>query len=178
MSVEKIIHELDALPPEGQRQVADFVAFLQARHKHLRPRKTASKKKLAEEPFIGLWEHRKDLEDSSLWVRRTRQKEWESYFPRSQALHGSAQQKALPHTKYCMRNPVGSSHYKTIEEGMTYFATTSTVNWLPLFAIPDLTHIVPDAMRFLHDQGRITFHGLCFDGKPCLVLNSAIPEQG
>jgi len=57
MNVGKIIRELNTLPPEGQRQVADFVAFLQVRYKHLRPRKTASKKKLAEEPFIGLWEH-------------------------------------------------------------------------------------------------------------------------
>ena len=51
------------------------------------------------------------------------------------------------------------SRYKTIENGKTYFATSTVVNWLPLFALPDLAHIVLDAMRFLHSQKRITLHG-------------------
>ena len=37
------------------------------------------------------------------------------------------------------------SRYKTIENGKTYFATSTVVNWLPLFALPDMAHIVLDA---------------------------------
>ncbi|NEP45331.1 MAG: hypothetical protein F6K35_41385 [Okeania sp. SIO2H7] len=31
---------------------------------------------LKEEPFIGMWSERKDLEDSSQWVKFLRKKEW------------------------------------------------------------------------------------------------------
>lgn len=29
-----------------------------------------------EDPFIGLWKDREDMQDSSQWVRTTRQREW------------------------------------------------------------------------------------------------------
>jgi AbrB family looped-hinge helix DNA binding protein len=31
---------------------------------------------LEEEPFVGMWQDREDMADSSEWVRRTRQREW------------------------------------------------------------------------------------------------------
>jgi AbrB family looped-hinge helix DNA binding protein len=31
---------------------------------------------LKEEPFVGMWQDREDMADSSEWVRRTRQREW------------------------------------------------------------------------------------------------------
>lgn len=33
---------------------------------------------LEEEPFVGMWKDRKDMEDSSQWVRQVRQQEWTS----------------------------------------------------------------------------------------------------
>ena len=50
------------------------------------------------------------------------------------------------------------TRYKTVEDHSTYFVTSATVNWLPLFSIPDLAHIVLDAMRFLHDNQRVSIH--------------------
>lgn len=32
---------------------------------------------LENEPFVGMWQDREDLEDSSQWVRQLRQQEWE-----------------------------------------------------------------------------------------------------
>ena len=53
---------------------------------------------------------------------------------------------------------MGRSRYKTFREGETYFATCSTLNWLPLFVQPELAQIVLDAMRFAHDNGRLILH--------------------
>ena len=33
---------------------------------------------LQEEPFVGMWKDREDMEDSSQWVRQVRQQEWTS----------------------------------------------------------------------------------------------------
>jgi hypothetical protein len=31
---------------------------------------------LRDEPFIGMWKNREEMQDSSQWVRNTRQQEW------------------------------------------------------------------------------------------------------
>lgn len=63
------------LPPEAQRQVLDFVAFLNARYRPAR-RGRAKRTPLTDDPFIGMWRDRQDLADSSAWVRDLRRKEW------------------------------------------------------------------------------------------------------
>lgn len=64
------------LPPEAQRQVMDFIAFLQQRYASSRSRKSVKPTKLAKEAFIGMWRNRQDLQDSSTWVRNVRKREW------------------------------------------------------------------------------------------------------
>ena len=32
---------------------------------------------LTEEPFVGMWQDRKDMTDSSGWVRKSRKREWD-----------------------------------------------------------------------------------------------------
>lgn len=63
------------LPPEAQKQVTDFIAFLQTRYQPTRPRKSP-RPRLAKEPFVGIWRERADLQDSTAWVRKTRASEW------------------------------------------------------------------------------------------------------
>lgn len=76
MNKEIILHQLATLPLEGQREVADFIAFLQKRYQRLHPRKRSRKLKLKEEGFIGLWKDRKDMQESTSWVRDIRRREW------------------------------------------------------------------------------------------------------
>ena len=65
------------LPPEAQRQVIDFITFLQTRYVPTRPGKTARPTILKKEAFIGIWRNRADLRDSTQWVRNLREREWE-----------------------------------------------------------------------------------------------------
>ena len=75
MDQNKVLEELFALPPEAQRQVLDFIAFLQTRYSSVTTERR-QKLRLSDEPFVGIWRNRKDLADSNLWVRKARANEW------------------------------------------------------------------------------------------------------
>jgi hypothetical protein len=76
MDQEQLWQELKALPPQAQREVIDFIAFLRRRYQ-LSGIGGKSKPKLVDEAFIGMWRNRKDMADSSYWVRNIRKLEWE-----------------------------------------------------------------------------------------------------
>jgi hypothetical protein len=76
MEQQNINNDISTLPPEAQRQVFDFIEFLKIRYRRIRPDKKAVRNKIANEPFIGIWEGRKDMKGSSEWVRSTRESEW------------------------------------------------------------------------------------------------------
>jgi hypothetical protein len=77
MEITSIVQEIASLPPEAQKQVIHFVAFLKTRY-HAEHVVTKTKRiKLADEPFIGMWRDREDMRDSTAWVRDLRHREWE-----------------------------------------------------------------------------------------------------
>lgn len=76
MQQEDLWRQLTTLPPEAQQQVIDFIAFLHTRYASTHASETAKRTRLASEPFIGMWRDRKDLQDSSAWVRNIREREW------------------------------------------------------------------------------------------------------
>jgi mRNA-degrading endonuclease RelE of RelBE toxin-antitoxin system len=77
MDAAKIARELASLPPEAQKEVVDFLAFLKTRYAPSRVAKRTKHAKLTDEPFIGMWRGRKDMQDSTTWVRNLRQCQWE-----------------------------------------------------------------------------------------------------
>ena len=76
MDQGEVWREFTALPPEAQRQVADFIAFLRTRYEQFRSGKRSNQINLADEPFIGMWRDREDMQDSRAWVRDIREREW------------------------------------------------------------------------------------------------------
>ncbi len=75
MTNEEILREINSLPLEAQHQIKDFIAFLRQRYKSSPRAETASTDLNAEE-FIGMWRDRKDLQDSTAWVRNVRESHW------------------------------------------------------------------------------------------------------
>ena len=75
MTTEDILRDFASLPPEAQRLVADFITFLLLRYGpyQLTENPEASP---ATDTFIGMWQGRVDLQDSSAWVRSIRKREW------------------------------------------------------------------------------------------------------
>ena len=76
MKLEQTWQQLTQLPSEAQQEVVDFIAFLAQRYQPPQSRKVDRPVSLADEPFVGMWKDRKDLQDSTAWVRELRQKEW------------------------------------------------------------------------------------------------------
>ena len=77
MDAAKIAREMASLPPEAQKQILDLVVLLKARYRSAPASKSVKRVKLAKEPFIGMWRDRKDMQDSTAWVRKLRQRQWE-----------------------------------------------------------------------------------------------------
>jgi hypothetical protein len=75
MTHDEILREITSLPLEGQRQVVDFIAFVRQRYSQSQSSKHDTSD-LSTEGFIGIWQDRDDLKDSSTWVRLARESEW------------------------------------------------------------------------------------------------------
>jgi hypothetical protein len=76
MEQEHVWREFLALPPEAQQQVADFIAFLRTHSGSAPFGEAASPSDWVDEPFVGMWREREDMQDSSGWVRLVREHEW------------------------------------------------------------------------------------------------------
>lgn len=79
MNMEKILHDIEALPPAAQQELFDFVASLKSRYPSPKSADETTRKEetpLETEPFVGMWRDRSDMADSTQWVRELRRKEW------------------------------------------------------------------------------------------------------
>ncbi len=76
MEQEKILDDISHLPPEAQQLVADFIAFLRTRYKRPDAQKQTKQISLVNEPFIGIWKDREDMNNSGKWLRNVREAEW------------------------------------------------------------------------------------------------------
>ena len=67
--------DISALPIATQQLVVDFVAFLKQRYSQSHP-PSPHPLNLENEPFVGMWSERPEMQDSIAWVRQTRQQHW------------------------------------------------------------------------------------------------------
>ena len=78
MKTSNILKEMDSLPTEAQKQVIDFIAFLKTRYPTVHVVPKTKRVRLSDEPFIGMWQGREEMQDSTAWVRSLRHREWET----------------------------------------------------------------------------------------------------
>ena len=76
MQKEKVWLEFNALPPDAQYLVSEFMAFLRTRYQQGDVIRKSQATPLLEEPFIGMWKDREEMKDSTAYVRNLRQREW------------------------------------------------------------------------------------------------------
>ncbi len=74
MNQQLVWQQFIQLPLEAQKEVADFIAFLQTRYEV--PSSVPVPADWGQEPIVGMWADREDMEDSTAWVRRLRQDGW------------------------------------------------------------------------------------------------------
>ncbi|NCS88777.1 MAG: hypothetical protein AUK34_08375 [Ignavibacteria bacterium CG2_30_36_16] len=75
MENEGFYNKFESLPIEAQKQVLTFIDFLQKRYES-KSKKLREWKPIKDKKFVGIWENREDVNDSSLWIRNLRKKEW------------------------------------------------------------------------------------------------------
>jgi hypothetical protein len=78
MSSANLFRDIASLPPEAQRQVADYVALLKLRHRRRLSSRQAPPVPITDEPFVGMWREREEMQDSAAWVRQLREGDWNS----------------------------------------------------------------------------------------------------
>jgi hypothetical protein len=72
MEQERLINQFKCLSPRDQRQVFDFITFLQGRYKSSKGRNGSAGILLKDEPFFGMWKDREEMAGSTSWVRNIR----------------------------------------------------------------------------------------------------------
>ncbi len=72
MNLEAVLDDIKSLPPDKQEEVIDFIAFLKARVKRLKEYTGKTSTPGERKGFTGMWADRKEMEDSSKWVRELR----------------------------------------------------------------------------------------------------------
>ena len=76
MNQEKLLHDVISLPQFAQQEVIDFIAFMKLRYGNASEKSNKNLPEIANEPFIGMWCNRDDMDDSRDWVRNLRMNEW------------------------------------------------------------------------------------------------------
>ena len=75
MATPRILQDFSSLSPEAQKQLLDYLGYLKARYPAV-VTKRARKRKLKDEPFIGMWQNRTDIRNGAEYVRDLRRREW------------------------------------------------------------------------------------------------------
>ena len=76
MNQSRIFQDFDALPAEAQELVSSLVAFLGREQQRSKSSRKKNAIHLTDEKFIGLWQDRDDMYDSSAYIRTLRKNEW------------------------------------------------------------------------------------------------------
>ncbi|NIA31845.1 MAG: DUF2281 domain-containing protein [Actinobacteria bacterium] len=76
MSTEILINKFEALTKMEKKEVLDFIEFLKSKNILKKRHRWTSITKLEDEKFIGIWQNRDDMKDSTDWVRNIRTKDW------------------------------------------------------------------------------------------------------
>ena len=75
MTMPRILQDFSSLSPEAQKQLLDYLDYLKARYP-AGVTKKARKRKLKDEPFIGMGQNRADIRNGAEYVRDLRRREW------------------------------------------------------------------------------------------------------
>jgi hypothetical protein len=73
MKAKTLLQQLSELPPAVQQEAFDFIALIILKYQKTQPCPVSTKpRSLKDEPFIGMWKDREDMQDSGAWVRAVR----------------------------------------------------------------------------------------------------------
>lgn len=75
LEFEQLKKDIAALPEADQQLVSEFVAMLKNRHGMTKTARIRSLN-LENEPFVGMWKDRPEMQDSTAWIKQVRREHW------------------------------------------------------------------------------------------------------
>lgn len=76
MKSEILIQKYESFQPEIQKEILDFIEYLELKYKAVQKGKKEKKPAFEKEPFVGMWSSRSDMKDPKKYIRELRQKHW------------------------------------------------------------------------------------------------------
>ena len=73
-SLNKVIAKLEQLPKSEQERIAQMI--LNEVEKQDLPSLSSASFYLENQPFVGMWKDRKEMQNSSQWVHQLRREQW------------------------------------------------------------------------------------------------------
>jgi hypothetical protein len=67
----QILQKVESYSPDMQREIFDFIEFIENKYK-FKISHTKKKSPLRDEPFIGMWKNRSEMQDSVTYVQNLR----------------------------------------------------------------------------------------------------------
>lgn len=77
-ALDHIQQDIQELPAEAQQLILDFVSFLKQRYQP-QPNQPHQPISFTDQPFVGMWSDVPEMQDSTAWVRQTRQQQWQRH---------------------------------------------------------------------------------------------------
>lgn len=77
MTRQQLLKRYDALTPSARKKVDSIINALSEKPLSKRRTSTQSIGSIVDEPFVGMWRDRDDMQDSAEWVREFRRKHWD-----------------------------------------------------------------------------------------------------
>ncbi len=76
MKSEILIQKYESFQPEIQKEIIDFIGYLEMKYKSTQKVKKEKKPALEKEPFVGMWSSRADMKDAEKYIKELRKKHW------------------------------------------------------------------------------------------------------
>lgn len=74
--LEEIQKDMASLPDDAQQMVIQFIRFLKQQYP-TRVSPPNQQFSLENQPFVGMWQDRAEMRDSTAWVRQVRRQQWQ-----------------------------------------------------------------------------------------------------
>ena len=79
MKTEILVQKYESFRPEIQREILDFIEYLELKYKVSSKTRKKLRKPIEKEAFVGMWSKRKEMQEPIKYIKNLRKKHWKRY---------------------------------------------------------------------------------------------------
>jgi hypothetical protein len=73
---EILVKKYESFRPDVQKEIVDFIEYLEIKYKPFQKTKNITKPNLDKEPFVGMWKDRSEMKNPEKYVKSLRDSQW------------------------------------------------------------------------------------------------------